>query len=107
MKNIIAQNYQKELIYHSLGNVDNVAITSLSSILYPEEVENTNAQLFHLRKLLLEHKDEIPLYKPMLNYPVFLDEIIRFAKDCILYKIEDLPTNDENEKQLETIIKQH
>ena len=110
MKTIIAPNDRKDTILESLsrehhGVVQNIRVESLSAAL-KEESNDDEVLLLTLSSLLRKQKDMFPVYGDMFAYPAFLQEILSFAKECVLWNIreEDLPKDNPNEEELSRIL---
>lgn len=110
MKTIIAEKTQQETILRNLakktnGIVNNVSVISLSTAM-KEENDDTIATAMVLCEALNESKDDFPIFSSMFNYPAFIQEILSFTKECILYQIEpeELPVSNANEEELKRIL---
>ncbi len=109
MKYILCSEYQKEFIYQDLLSKSNGALgTKLFTLsnLLEKENEVPVKTCFVVRKKLLEKKEEYPCYREMFNYPDFIQEIISFAREMILWDIptSSLPSNTDREKELQSIL---
>lgn len=110
MKTIIAESYQKNKIYHDLavrngGVVTDIQIVSLSTAMQ-EDRDDPVETLLLLKHTLHEKQDSFPVYCDMFQYPAFLQEVLSFARECLLWGItkDDLPSDNENEKELQRIL---
>lgn len=110
MKTIITPPYNRQRTLRRLakengGKLVNVQVPSFS-IALQEENEDTSFVTLKIQKLLQEHIDEFPIYGKMFCFPAFLQEVITFAKKCVLYGIEaeDLPEKTENELELKKLL---
>ncbi len=110
MKTIIANQYQKNQIMHDAaalhqGRLTDVQVLSLTSVMKEDRDQKTETLLL-IKQLLDDHQDAFPIYRDMFKYPAFLDEILSFAKECMLWGIteNDLPVDTENEKELQKIL---
>lgn len=110
MKKIIASTDQKDPILRKLskqnhGIVTDTQIISLSTFL-KEEKDDDLVLSIQLSNKLLQAKEHFPIYKAMFLFPVFIQEILSFTKECILYSIsvDDLPETNANEKELKEIL---
>ena len=91
MKKIIASSDQKDPILRKLssqnhGIVTDTQIISLSTFL-KEEKDDDLVLSIQLSNKLLQAKEHFPIYKAMFLFPVFIQEILSFTKECILYSI--------------------
>ena len=110
MKTIIAEAYQKNKIYHDLaaqnhGIVTDVQIISLRTAMQ-EDRDDPTAVLLQLKDALCRKQDSFPIYRDMFQYPSFLEEVLSFAGECLLWGItkEDLPADNANEEELQRIL---
>lgn len=110
MKTIIAEAYQKQKIMHDLasqsnGIVTGVQVLSLRSLMQ-EDRDDPTGILLQLQNALQGKKESFPIYAQMFRYPAFLQEILSFAKECLLWGIsaKDLPADNDNEKELQKIL---
>ncbi len=110
MKTIIASIDQKDAIMREFasennGIVTDIQIQSLNTLL-KEEKDDSIVLSMQLSSLLNDRKEMFPIYQAMFSYPAFIDEILSFTKECILYQIDsnDLPETNANEKELKQII---
>ena len=110
MKTIIAPDDRKNSILEDLaqknhGIVQDVRVESLSTAL-KEERDDDELLLLKLSSLLNKQKDSFPVYGEMFSYPSFLQEILSFTKECILWDIkkEDLPSGNSGEEELSRIL---
>ena len=109
MKYILCSEYQKEFIYQDLLSKSNGALgTRLFTLgnLLERGVEVQVKTAFVVRRKLLEKKVDYPCYREMFNYPDFINEIISFAREMILWNIptSSLPSNTDREKELQSIL---
>lgn len=110
MKTIIAEPYQKNKIYHDLavknhGVVTDVQVISLRTAMQ-EDRDDTNETLLQMKTVLTNHQDAFPIYRDMFQYPAFLEEVLSFARECLLWGMteKDLPADNANEKELQKIL---
>ena len=110
MKTIIASMDQKDAIMRDLASKNNgilkdIQIQSLNTLL-KEEKDDAIVLSMQLSSLLHDHQEQFPIYQAMFSYPAFIQEILSFTKECILYQIDanDLPETNANEKELKQII---
>ena len=109
MKNILCSEYQKEFIYHDLLSQSNgelgTRLFTLSNLLETKN-ENKEKTAFIVRRKLLREKDQYPCYSAMFNYPAFIDEILSFAREMILWEIpvSSLPHATNREIELSKIL---
>lgn len=110
MKKIIASSDQKDPILRKLsrknhGIVTDTQIIPLSTFL-KEEKDDDLVLSIQLSNRLLQAQEHFPIYQAMFLFPVFIQEILSFAKECILYSIsvDDLPETNANEKELKEIL---
>ena len=109
MKNILCSEYQKEFIYHDLLSQSNgelgTRLFTLSNLLETKN-ENKEKTAFIVRRKLLKEEDQYPCYSAMFNYPAFIDEILSFAREMILWKIpvSSLPHATNREIELSKIL---
>ena len=91
MKKIIASSDQKDPILRKLssqnhGIVTDTQIIPLSTFL-KEEKDDDLVLSIQLSNKLLQAQEHFPIYQAMFLFPVFILEILSFAKECILYSI--------------------
>ena len=91
MKKIIASSDQKDPILRKLsrknhGIVTDTQIIPLSTFL-KEEKDDDLVLSIQLSNRLLQAQEHFPIYQAMFLFPVFIQEILSFAKECILYSI--------------------
>lgn len=109
-KILIADHYrgsleQMHLAMKQNGVLGGISLLSLSSFkesdLLPREALSLS---FHQK--LLERKDAFRVYGGMFDYPSFVDEILKFAGECVLYGIgeDDLPGDTKSEMELKQIV---
>jgi len=110
MKTILCEEYQKERILQALsegagGSLTDILVKSLKNIFSPEKEEEASVLLM-MSFLLNKDKENYPVYGDMFNFPSFLQEILSFAKECILYEISpsSLPERNSQEKELKRIL---
>ncbi len=110
MKTIICEEYQKEILLHALaekaeGTLTDLQVKSLAN-LFEEESEDMPARLLYIAAILKNNEEEYPIYRDMFSFPAFLQEILSFAKECILYGIapSSLPSANMQEAELRKII---
>ena len=110
MKTIIASMDQKDAIMRDLASKNNgilkdIQVQSLNTLL-KEEKDDAIVLSMQLSSLLHDHQEQFPIYQAMFSYPAFIQEILSFTKECILYQIDanDLPETNANEKELKQII---
>lgn len=110
MKTIIAPDDRRNAILESLseksgGIVRDVRIESLSTAL-KEEKNDDEVLLLTLSSILKKEKEHFPVYGEMFSYPAFLQEILSFTRECVLWDIseEDLPKDNTNEEELSRIL---
>ena len=109
MKTIICPNYLKGYYLNQLlANQE----TIFDIKLMPIEAYAYNFNMPSSTNLLLEAKQilnnlELNIFKPMLQYPKFIQEVLSFTQDLILYNqdIEKLPEDNPQEQELKKIIK--
>lgn len=112
IRTIICNEYQKERIYHSLSlhndsaSLAGVRLVSPGVLLRFEAEEDRYASMMVFAGMLKEHQNSFTVYKDMLKYPAFLQEMLSFARECALYGItaEDLPHGTKSETELAMII---
>jgi ATP-dependent helicase/DNAse subunit B len=110
MKTIIADNSQKDQILHDAALKNNgiaadLQVLSLSAVM-KEERDDRISVLLSLKKILSKHPEDYPIYGAMFAYPAFLEDILVFAKECMLWGIqeEDLPADTDAERELRKIL---
>lgn len=110
MKTIIASLDQKESILRKLadetgGILSGTQVLTLNTAL-KEEKDDDLLSSIRLRNLLTKQMNDFPIYGDMFSFPAFIDEILSFTKECILYEIDasDLPSSNANEEELKRII---
>ncbi len=110
MKTIIASIDQKDAILREIasqnnGIVKNVQVLTLNTLL-KEEKDDVTVLSMQLSSLLNKQAEHFPIYQAMFSFPAFIQEILSFAKDCILYQItsSDLPETNANEEELKRIM---
>lgn len=79
---------------------------SLSSLLEEGSQDEAYLSLLLAKKLKAE-REKYPTYGEMFDYPAFAQEILAFAKECVLYDIqaENLPCGNASENELKNIVK--
>ncbi len=110
MKIILADEQSKDRLMRELseqhnGILKDVSILSLSSALKEKQDDALYISL-SLSRQLQAHKNQFPVYQDMFAYPAFINEILTFTKQCILYGIKDtdLPEDNDSEKELAQIV---
>ncbi len=109
MKYILCSEYQKEFIYHDLLSKSNgelgTRLFTLSNLLEKGNELKERTSLIVRHKLLAE-KEDFPCYREMFNYPEFMDEVISFAREMLLWNIpvSSLPNTTSREKELQHIL---
>lgn len=110
MKIILADEQSKDRLMRELskqhhGMLKDVNILSLSSAL-KEKQDDALYTALSLSQALQTHKEQFPIYQDMFAYPAFINEILTFTKQCILYGIQDtdLPEDNDSEKELAEIV---
>lgn len=110
MKTIITSNDQRDTILRKLAK-DNNGIVKDTQVLpfnvaLKEESDDDVLLSLRLASKLKEKEKDFPIYRDMFKYPSFINEIISFSKECILYNItvDDLPTGNPNEEELKRIL---
>lgn len=110
MKTLIASLDQKESILRNLASKNNgilegVQVLTLNTAL-KEEKDDSILLSLQLRNLLLQQINQFEIYGKMFSFPAFINEILSFTKECILYRIDpsDLPETNRNEAELKQII---
>lgn len=110
MKTIIATNEMKDAILRKMAQKNNgilkdVQVLPLNALLQ-EEQDDTITLLLQLSSLLKQNSDAFPIYAPMFSYPTFIQEILSFIKECILYEIDldTLPETNAQEIELKAIL---
>jgi ATP-dependent helicase/DNAse subunit B len=80
-------------------------VLSLSAVM-KEERDDRISVLLSLKKMLSKHPEDYPIYGAMFAYPAFLEDILVFAKECLLWGIqeEDLPADTDAERELQKIL---
>ena len=114
MKTILCREYQKDRILMDRmksGNqnfVSGIRLTTLNALLKSDVREDREATLLQYSRLLRLKKEQFPLYSAMFGYPAFLEEILRFARQCILFQIpaDQLPERSRREKELKQLLKE-
>lgn len=110
MKMLLCPQNRKDAVLHGLAEKENgclkdIEILSLSSALHEQ---GDTASLFSLRlsNLPTKNGESFPVYGEMFRYPSFIQEILSFARKCILYGIlpQDLPADTVNEEELKRIV---
>lgn len=113
MKTILSSEYLKETIYHHLIDENNglgssgTTLISLNNLLQGDHVAiNEEALMLQVQHKLLAKKECFPLYQAMFVYPYFINEVITFAKELILWNIDpnSLPKDTDSEKELANIL---
>ncbi len=109
MKTIICPSYLKnDFINQLLYKKNFITDTLIVPIEALYETANQSEYTIFLNafKLLNSLKDELSVYKEMVKYPAFTQEMVDFAKDVILYDIDinTLKTNTAQRKELKIII---
>lgn len=111
MKTIICAEYQKETILRHTaaaggGAAFGIDVRSFSNYLHTDE-DAVFRQELELAAKLRSESARFPIYKTMLSFPAFIQEILSFAKECALYEIDPdtLPASDTQKEQLREIIR--
>ena len=110
MKTIIAQEYEKERIYHQLaektGCVTDVQLLSIANLLKIDEQEDKESTVLQLAHILSGRSKEFPIYAGMFQFPAFINEVLSFARVCALWNIvpTDLPVDTDAEIELQSIV---
>ncbi len=111
MKTILCNEYQKNLILDDLaakqgGVVCDTTCTTLAQVFQTEDSERSYVLSLQCMHLLMEHKESFPIFRAMFVYPQFIQEIMRFARDLVLYEVplQDLPQTTPSEKELYGIL---
>ena len=83
------------------GAVCGIGMISLGDLLL-EEHDSDEMMLLKLRRLLENDKSLFPIYGDMFSYSAFFQEVLSFARECVLYGITagDLPVHDSREQEL-------
>lgn len=111
MKTILSDATQKSEILHAIATKNHGIVTDIQVLSLPvimqEEKDNKAHTLLTLKKILTKQADSYPIYQEMFMYPSFLEEILSFGKECLLWdiQVDDLPTETESEKELQKILK--
>lgn len=110
MKTILVPSYNRQRTLRNLakengGKLTDVKVLSFSSALH-EQSDDSASVLLSIQQQLLSHKEEFSIYGDMFQYPAFLNEMISFAKECILYDIsvEQLPEDNPNNMELKQLL---
>lgn len=112
MKTILCREYQKDRILMDRMKTENknyvsgLRLTTLNALLKSDVREDREATLLQFSRLLRRKKEQFPLYSAMFGYPAFLEEILRFARQCILFQIsaDQLPQRSRREKELRQLL---
>ena len=110
----ICEEYQKEYLFHELARkqknttVMGIQLLSLKQAVQREEAPDSLTLELQLMQKLSPLQDQFHNYGAMFRYPVFLQEVLDFARLCALYGIapDDLPEDRENEKELRRILEE-
>lgn len=111
MKTIITSNEQKDVILRNYAKENDGILKDIQvlplEVALKEEKDNTLVLSLQLSSLLKQEKENFPIYQDMFSFPAFLNEIISFSKECILYDISytQLPSHNPNEEELQRIMK--
>ena len=113
MKTILCDSYQKDIIYHSIlssegiSAVTDVQLLTLSNLLQADETEESKGMPLRLAHLLARSEQRFDIYRAMFPFPAFIEEILRFARECALLQIEPeaLPAATASEAELREIIR--
>lgn len=111
MKTIITSNEQRDVILRNYAKENHGILKDIQvlplQVALKEESDDTLVLSLQLSSLLKQEKENFPIYQDMFSFPAFLNEIISFSKECILYDIQytDLPSNNPNEEELKRIMK--
>jgi len=87
------------------GKLSGISMLTLSSFKESEEMPREAVNLsFHQK--LMKRQSEFEIYGGMFRFPSFINEILMFAGECVLYGIgaEDLPEDNNSEKELRQIV---
>ncbi|MDD6467687.1 MAG: PD-(D/E)XK nuclease family protein [Erysipelotrichaceae bacterium] len=96
--------YQQLLKKHSSQSLFGIQLSSWDTLANKGlEFEASPGEEFHqIYQLLQEHKHEVPTFQTMLDYPIFVQELISRYNDFVRYQIslEELPTTKPSEIEL-------
>lgn len=112
MKTYICPNYLKndlinDLLSKSKTNyLENTRIVPFNVFINHKQ-ENEEALLIESRKKISSIKNDLSIYKNMIDFPVFINQIVSFTKQLITYNIDTdtLPEKTKQQAELKTIIK--
>ncbi|NLP22253.1 MAG: hypothetical protein GX368_05465 [Erysipelotrichaceae bacterium] len=113
MKTIICPNYLKNdlinklLIENNTNYLINTKIVPFNVFINYTNKYSNELLLLKAFKILQNIKEELNLYKNMVQYPAFIEEIVDFTKELITYNIDidTLPSKTTQEIELKKIIK--
>lgn len=107
MKTIICPNYLKNdlinklLIENNTNHLLDTKIIPFNVYINYQNKYSNELLLLQAHKKLLAIKEELNLYKEMLQYPAFIQEIVDFTKELIMYNIDTLTLPENNIQQVE------
>ncbi|MGB4612991.1 MAG: PD-(D/E)XK nuclease family protein [Erysipelotrichaceae bacterium] len=113
MKTIICPNYLKNdlinklLIENNTNYLINTKIVPFNVFINYTNKYSNELLLLKAFKILQNIKEGLDLYKNMVQYPAFIEEIVNFTKELITYNIDidTLPSKTTQEIELKKIIK--
>lgn len=108
MKTIICPNYLKNIYLEKI--LTNNSTTFDTKILpfegYVYSNHNNPNVYFEIQAKKLLSKLDLKIFKPMIQYPLFINEMVNFAKLLVLYNydVTNLPTDNDQEIELKKIM---
>ena len=109
MKTIICPNYLKGYYLNQLlanqETIFDIKLMPIEAYAYNFNMQSSTNLLLQAKQILTNI--ELNIFKPMLKYPKFIQEVLSFTQDLILYNqdIEKLPEDNPQEQELKKIIK--
>lgn len=109
-KMIITEAYRGELLLHEMAlqsehnAIGGLQIKPLSTLLHAIPDDPVLSALL-LQKAILPKRDDFPVFAKMFHYPAFFQEILTFARTCILLQIpaSSLPEASQRDRELKML----
>lgn len=109
MQTILCSYDRRQEVLHKLfemsqSKVIHTNITSYRNLFHAKDEENEGVFLLRCKKIF--EKEKLKIYKKMIVYPEFIQEIVSFARECALWGIapSTLPTDTDAEKELKKLV---
>lgn len=108
MKTIICPNYLKPMYLNKvLDNheiIFDIKLLPLSAYAY--DIDSQEDIFYLLKAKHLLNNLPLDIFKPMLQYPLFIEQMVKFTKELILYHYDfnNLPIDTKQDKELKNIL---